>query len=288
MSTIIITDSNCDFTEEYLKENNNPVIPFSFILDGKEYMDDFGKSLSYENFYTEMVNGKMSTTSQINPYTFEEMFKKYLDEGYDVIYLGFSSNLSQTFTNALSTKNMLIDENPNYKLAVVDSLSATSGQAFLLDKANQLNKNGKSFEEIVEWLENNKTNVNIWFTVDDLDHLKRGGRISATSAALGSMISVKPILNVSDEGKLVAKKKIRGRKKALKKLIEEMEERIIDVSNQTIFINHGNCLDEAESLKTMILEKFDTKVEVNFIGPVIGSHTGQGVIAIAYFGKPRD
>lgn len=288
MPTIIITDSNCDVTEQYLKDNNNPVIPFSFTIAGNEYIDDFGRSLSYADFYTMMKQGDLSSTSQINPYAFEKIFRQYLNEGFDVIYLGFSSNLSKTFSNAMIVKNMLLEEKPEYKLEVIDSISATSGQALLLYEANKMNNEGKSFNDIVEWLENNKNNVNVWFTVNDLFHLKRGGRISAASATLGSMAQVKPVMNMSRDGKLEPKSKVRTRKKSLLKLVEEIDNRIINPENQIIFINHGNCVKDAEYVKSLILDKWNTQVEINYIGPVIGAHTGEGVIALAFRGTKRD
>ena len=289
MKTLIITDSNCDLSAEYIKENNIHVIPFHFNLKGTEHEDKlFDGSINYKEFYDELRKGEMSTTTQITPYKFEECFGKYVSEGYSIIYIGFSSGLSGTYNNAIMAERSILEENKYADITVIDTRSATSGQGLLVYYACEMLKQGKSKEDIVNWIEDNKLKVNIWFTVDSLDHLKRGGRISAISATLGTILEVKPVLNIDKNGKLVVMKKVRGRKKSVRILLEEFKDRVIDFEKQTIFINHGDCLEDAEYLKSLILDEVKVKnVLINYIGPVIGAHTGQGVLCIAFIGKAR-
>ena len=289
MKTLIITDSNCDLSAEYIKENNIHVIPFHFNLKGTEHEDKlFDGSINYKEFYDELRKGEMSTTTQITPYKFEEYFGKYVSEGYSIIYIGFSSGLSGTYNNAIMAERSILEENKYADITVIDTRSATSGQGLLVYYACEMLKQGKSKEDIVNWIEDNKLKVNIWFTVDSLDHLKRGGRISAISATLGTILEVKPVLNIDKNGKLVVMKKVRGRKKSVRILLEEFKYRVIDFEKQTIFINHGDCLEDAEYLKSLILDEVKVKnVLINYIGPVIGAHTGQGVLCIAFIGKAR-
>ncbi len=287
MNTVIITDSSCDLSCEYISENNIKVIPFPYSIDGKDYIDDFGKSLTYEDFYNALRNGAMPSTSQISSYTFEHEFKKYVLEGKAVIYIGFSSALSQTFNNSIAARNIVLEEIPEADIAVIDSKSASVGLGLLVFYANKLLMQGKSKNEIVEWIENNKLKSNHWFIIDSLDHLKRGGRISAASAAVGSILDVKPLLNIDNEGKLDVVKKIRGRKKAIKELLDELQF-ITNPEEQTLFINHGDCLKDAEQLKELVLNKVNVKnIVINYIGPIIGTHTGPGMLCLVFMGEKR-
>ncbi|MBM7616117.1 DegV family protein with EDD domain [Alkaliphilus hydrothermalis] len=245
--------------------------------------------MGYKSFYDLVRSGKMSTTSQITAYTFEKAFSKYIEEGQAVIYIGFSSALSKTFENALMASNNILEKYPNADLSVIDSRSATVGLGSLVYCGCEMLSGGKNKEEIVNWLEDNKLKLNHWFTVDSLDHLKRGGRISATSAAIGSLLDVKPVLNVDDEGRLRSIKKVRGRKKAIKSLADELKAQIVNPEEQTIFISHGDCQEEAENLKNLITKDVKVKdVMINYIGPVIGTHTGAGVLCVTFFGTGRD
>lgn len=288
MKTIIITDSCCDLSYSYISENNLEVIPFPFSIDGKEYVDDFGRFLSYEDFYNELRNGATPLTSQISAFTFEQVFKKYVSEGNAVIYIGFSSALSQTFNNSILARNIVLEEIPEADITVIDSKSASVGLGAIVFYANELLKQGKPKDEIIEWIENNKLKSNHWFIIDSLEHLKRGGRISAASAAVGTMLDIKPLLNVDDEGKLNVLKKIRGRKKAIRELLDELQN-IKNSEEQTIFINHGDCLKDAEQLRDLVLNEVNVKdVVINYIGPIIGSHTGPGMLCLVFMGNKRD
>lgn len=288
MNPIIITDSNCDLNPEYLEANNIVSIPFHFHLNGIDFEDNFGQSITHHSFYHALRTGNMATSTQINPYIFEQYFENYVSQGHSIIYIGFSSGLSDTYNSALIARKSVIDRNESADISVIDTKGATSGQALLVCMACTLKKQGRSKEEIVQWIEQNKLNVNIWFTVDRLDHLKRGGRLSPTSAALGTLIDVKPILLVNSEGKLIPAKKVRRRKKAIKTLATELKEGIIDAHDQIVFINHGDCVEDAYYLKALIQELVGVKeVIINYIGPVIGLHAGPGVLSIAFLGKTR-
>ncbi len=289
MKPLIITDSNCDLSAEYIKENNIHVIPFYFHLKGKEYEDNFGGSISYKEFYDKLRKGELFTTSQITPYKFEESFRKYVSEGYSIIYIGFSSALSETNNNAIMVRKAILEENKSVDITVIDSRSATLGQGLIVFYACEMLKQGKSKEDIVNWIEDNKLKVNHWFTVDSLKHLKRGGRISVASAVLGTLLEVKPILNVDNDGKLIAVKKVRGRKKSIRTLVEEFKDRVINPEEQTIFISHGDCLEDAEYLKSLVMSEVKVKnVVINYVGPIIGTHTGPGMLCVTFIGKDRE
>lgn len=287
MSTVIITDSSCDLAYDYINKNNIKVIPFPYSINGKDYIDDFGNTLAYENFYNELRNGSMSSTSQISAYTFEQEFKKYVSEGSSVIYIGFSSALSQTFHNSIIARNNVLEDMPDADITVIDSKSASVGLGALVFYANELLNKGMKKEEIVDWVESNKLKTNHWFIIDSLEHLKRGGRISSASATVGTILDVKPLLNVDDEGKLDVVKKVRGRKKAIREMLDELQF-IKNPEEQTLFINHGDCLKDAEQLKELVLREVNVKdVIINYIGPIIGSHTGPGMLCMVFMGDKR-
>ncbi len=288
MGTTIITDSNCDLPIEYLSKNNIHVIPFTFQLNGITYTDDFGNSLSHKEFYNALRNGSMPTTAQITAYTFENEFRKFTSKGESIIYIGFSSALSGSFNSSVMARNTIQEEEPEADITVIDSKSASIGQGLLVYYACEMLKRGKSKQEIVDWIETNKLKINHWFTIDSLEHLKRGGRISATSAAIGGLLEVKPVLNVLNDGSLNIVKKVRGRKKSIRALFEEYKTRVINPEEQMIYINHGDCLDDAEYLKSLILSETTPKdIVINTMGPIIGTHTGPGVVVVVFMGKER-
>ncbi len=287
--TIIVTDSSCDLSADYIRESNIQVIPFTYNLDGNDYYDDFGQTVAYEEFYDRIRKGSMPTTSQITTYTFEKTFRQLAQKGYSIIYIGFSSALSETFNNAVMARRNLLEENPSIDLTIIDSKSASVGLGAVVYYASELIKEGKSKEEIIDWVENNKYRVYHLFTVDSLEHLRRGGRLSAASAAIGSLLDIKPLLIVDNCGKLDVAKKIRGRKKSIKCLLEILENRIVNPEEQTIFINHGDCPDEAEYLKDLVLSEVKVKdVMVNYVGPIIGTHTGPGMLCMVFLGDDRN
>ncbi|MEW6065128.1 EDD domain protein, DegV family [Desulforamulus putei DSM 12395] len=288
MKLRIMTDSNCDLPLNFIKENEIIVAPFPYFIKDQNYNDDFGKSIGYKEFYEAIRRGEMPKTSQITPFVFEEYFRTFLEKSNSIIYIAFSSALSQTYNNALIARDIIMKKNPTADISVIDSRSATVGQGLLVFYASEMLKQGKTKEEIVRWIESNKHKVNHWFTVDDLAHLKRGGRISSTSAVLGTILEIKPVLFVDNQGGLTFAKKVKGRRKAIKALAEELQNRIINAKEQTIFICHRDCLEDAEFLKNIILDKIEVKnVIVNYAGPIVGAHTGPGMLAVTFLGENR-
>lgn len=288
MGIKIITDSACDLTRDYIKNNNIGLLSLILNLNGQAIKDDLGETLSYKDFYNKMREGATPTTSQINAHEFEEEFIKYIKNGDSIIYISLSSNLSGTFNSANIAKNNLIDEYPNANIYLVDSLSVSVGQGLLVAKACEMRDSGIGAEEIVNWLEENKRKVIHSILIDDLNHLKRGGRISGATAAIGGLLNIKPTLFLDDEGKLIQGEKIKGKKKALRFLVNEVREKAVDTENEILYICHGDCLEEAETLRDMILEEVKFKnVIINYVGNVVGAHAGPGVLAAVFLGSNR-
>lgn len=230
----------------------------------------------------------MPTTSQINSYRFYEVFEKYIKENYSIIYIAFSSALSGTYNSSLIAKDEILENYPNADISIIDSKSASLGVGLIVHEACKLKEKGKSKEEVVNHIEDMKLKVNHLFTVDDLNHLKRGGRISPTVAAIGTLLQVKPLLYVPNDGTLCNFGKVKGRKKSIKSLFNKLEEKIDINSNETIFISHGDCIEDAERLKDMITEKYDVEVIINYIGLAIGSHSGPNTLALFFKGENRN
>lgn len=288
MKTIIFTDSCCDLPIKFVKENNIEVVALRVNLKGEEIPDDLGESINYKDFYRRIRNGEMPTTSQANVGEFQGKFEKYINEGYSIIYIGFSSALSGCINSArLAMENIKLD-NEDADITIIDTKSASMGLGLLVYYGAKMLKEGKSKDEIVSWIEENKLRVNHWFTVDDLNHLKRGGRVSSSAAIVGTMLSIKPVMHVDDEGRLTPVSKVKGRKKSIKVLKEKIAEKIVNPEEQVIFISHGDCLEEAEHLKELITSEIKVKdVIINNVGPVIGSHSGPGTMALFFIGNSR-
>ena len=288
MAIKIVTDSSCDLGINFIEENNIELIPLLLNLDGETLKDDLGKSLGYREFYEKLRAGSMPSTSQINIYTFEEKFKELLDKGYEILYIGLSSALSGTFNSANMARNNILEENPNAKIAVVDSISVSMGLGMLIKKAYEMINEGKMLEEIVQWIEENKNKVIHAILVDDLKHLKRGGRVSASTAAVVSILNIKPLLKLNNSGAVEAAEKVKGKKKALKRLASIVKEKAINIENEILYIMHGDVLEEAQYLKGIILQELNFKdVKVEYIGTVIGTHGGPGTIATVFWGNER-
>ena len=285
MSKFVITaDSTVDLPKAFLEEKQVPVVSLSYIIDGATYRD--GEGLTSKEFYDKIREGAMPTTSQVNPEQARDLFEPILKGGTDILHIAFTSGLSGTYNSCRIAAEELGEEYPDRKIVVVDSLCAASGGGMLLYKAIELKEQGKSFDEIVTWVEENKLHVCHDVTVDDLFHLHRGGRVSKTSAVVGTIIKIKPIIHVNDEGKLIVIGKERGRKKALQTLVERMEEKSQGFENDIVMITHGDALEDAEYVKGLIQDKFGiTNIMINPLGTVIGSHTGPGVIALFYMGN---
>lgn len=281
---VITADSTVDLPKEFLEEKQVPIVSLSYIIDGATYKD--GEGLTSKEFYDKIREGAMPTTSQVNPEQARDLFEPILKEGKDILHIAFTSGLSGTYNSCRIAAEELREEYPDRKIVVVDSLCAASGGGMLLYKALEMKEQGKSFDEIATWVEENKLHVCHDVTVDDLFHLHRGGRVSKASAVVGTIIKIKPIIHVNDEGKLIVIGKERGRKKALQTLVERMEEKSQGFENDIVMITHGDALEDAEYVKGLIEEKFGiTNIMINPLGTVIGSHTGPGVISIFYMGN---
>lgn len=283
---IITVNSTVDTGKEWLEERNVPVIPLKYTIDGQEYTDMYG--LSDKEFFQKLREGKMSVTFQINPEEAKEMLEPYVKEGKDVLHLAFSSALSGTCNSMKIAAEELQEEYPEAKVIVVDTLCACMGEAMLLYYALKQKEAGKTIEEVAQWVEENKLHVCHNVTVDDLFHLHRGGRVSKTAAVLGTMVKVKPIIHMDDNGALQVIGKERGRKKSLHKIVDMAVERSKGWDNEIIMITHGDCLEDAEYVAKLVREKMGVEnVFIHNIGTVIGSHTGPGVVATFCMGNKR-
>lgn len=290
MEYIITTDSTCDLPKSYIKENNIRVLPLTYVLEGVTYNID--KTLPINEFYGKMKSGAMPTTSQVNPEEAKEAFLSILEDGVGILHIAFSSGLSGSYNSARIAAEELREENPEYVICVIDSLCASLGEGMLVHKAVKLKEQGKTIQEAVKWLEANKLHVCHNFTPDDLNHLYRGGRVSKTAAILGTMANVKPVLHVDDEGHLIPLSKVRGRKKSLVTLVDNMEKQIGSYIEENkrdgVFIGHGDVEEDARFVADLVKERFGIdSFLINYVGPVIGSHTGPGIMALFFMGEKR-
>jgi len=285
----ILTDSACDLPANLAIDLKLSVVPLSVLIEGNTYVNYLdGREINPSDFYSKLRKGKMATTSAVNVDTFLKQMNVLLESGKDILYLGFSSALSGTFSSARVAANDLAEKYPERKIYAVDTLCASLGEGMLVYLAVEEKKKGKTIEEVCDYIEATRLHLCHWFTVDDLHHLKRGGRVSAATALLGSALNIKPILHVDNEGKLISVDKTRGRKTSINKLVEKMAETVIDSTNQTIFISHGDCEEDAKYLAKLIKQKIGVKgVVINHVGPVIGAHSGPGTLALFFVGKER-
>ena len=283
---VITVNSTVDLPREWLEERNVPVIPLRYTIDGETYTDMYG--LSAKEFFTKIREGKMSVTSQVNPDEAVAALEPFLKEGKDVLHLGFSSGLSGTYNSMRIAGEELAEKYPEAKVIVIDTLCACLGEGLLLYHALKLKNAGKSIDEVAQWVEENKLLVCHNVTVDDLHHLHRGGRVSKTTAIVGTMIQIKPIIHVDNEGKLQVIGKERGRKRSLNKIVDMAVEQSKGWDNDMIMITHGDCVEEAEYVAGLVREKMGVEqILINNIGTVIGSHTGPGVLAVFCMGNKR-
>ena len=283
---VITVNSTVDLPKEWLEERNVPVVPLRYTMDGQTYEDMSG--LTAKEFFAKLREGKMSVTSQVNPEEAKAALEPFLREGKDVLHLAFSSGLSGTCNSMKIAGEELREEYPEAKVIVIDTLCACLGEGLLLYKALQQKAAGKTIEETAAWVEENKLHICHDVTVDDLNHLHRGGRISKATAVVGTMVKIKPIIHMDNEGKLQVIGKERGRKKSLNKIVDMAVEQSKGWDNDIIMITHGDCIEDAEYVASLVREKMGIdNILINNIGTVIGSHTGPGVVAVFCMGNKR-
>lgn len=283
---VIVTDSSSDLTKDILSDPSLVLLQLDVLVEGEESRANC--DVDIKEFYDKLRTKKGASTSAVNIDKFLEIFESYLKEDTDVLYLGFSSGLSGTYNAGLVAAKELSEKYPERKIYAVDTLAASLGQGLLVDYAVKLKNDGADIETVRDFIEENKLKLCHWFTVDDLFFLKRGGRVSAATAVVGSMLSIKPVLHVDDMGRLISVGKARGRKAAIDALFDKMKETAIEPQNQTIFISHGDAIEDAEYLADRIREELGAKeIKIGYVGPVIGAHAGPGVLALFFLGSER-
>ena len=286
MNFCITTDSGADLPLSYCQTHDITVLPLAFTIEGQTYygsgaMDD-------KVFYDRLRAGALPTTSAANPEDTAALFRTFAEQGKDLLHVAFSSGLSSTSDAAQIAAQMVMEEYPQRKIVVVDSLCASMGQGFLVHQAVKLRDAGETLEDTARKVTDMRLNVVHNFTVDDLGHLHRGGRVSKATAVVGSLMGIKPILHVDDEGHLTSVGKVRGRKASIQAMADRMEEQMKGFDNPEVFISHGDCPEDAQALADMVRTRFgiDT-IMIGYIGPVIGTHSGPGTLALFFFGSPR-
>lgn len=286
----ITTETACDLSPEFFSENDIRTTSLYVVLDGVTYGHNCKDVISDKDFYAKMRKGSMPHTQQVNPEQAIDIFEPYLKSGQDILHIGFSSGLSGSFNSCVLAAQELSEQYPERKIIVIDTLSASAGQGLLVYTAVEMRKQGKTLQEIANWIEENKMHVCTYFTVDDLNHLQRGGRVSKTTALIGSAIGIKPLLYIDNGGKLLPCGKIRGRKQSIAGLLDKMEEKIGSFRGKSdvAFISHGDCLPEAEEFAETIKKKFGIKkVVINILGAALAAHAGPGTILFAFYGDKR-
>jgi len=286
---VIMTDSSCDLPHQMAKSLEVEVTPLTMILNGetfRNYLDE--REIQTETLYRMLREGKEATTSAVNADEFIQTMEPYLQQGKDILALAFSSGLSATCQATTIAAEELRAKYPDREILTVDTLSASMGQGLIVYLAVQEKRKGKSMEEVRDYVESIKLKMIHWFTVDDLNYLKRGGRISPAAALLGSTLNIKPIMHVDNEGHLIPTGKVRGRRHAIKKLADYFAESAISPEEQTVFISHGACLEDAELLASEIRQRARVKeIVIGYVGPVIGAHSGPGTLALFFLGEHR-
>lgn len=286
MTVKIITDSGCDIPKHIIDEYNIEVLPLMVIIDGKEYEDN--RTITARELYEQMRNGKVPKTAQVPPQTIKDTFEHYANENVSCIYIGFSSELSGTYQSAVTVKNDVQDNDPGFDIDCIDTKCASLGQGLVVVKAAQAAKEGKTKSEILETVRYESEHMEHIFTVDDLEYLFRGGRVSRASAFMGGLLKIKPILNVED-GKLVPIEKVRGRNKVFTRINDLIEKRGVDFKHQVIGISHADDPEAANKLKGLIKERFGAdQFLVSMIGSVIGAHAGPGALAVFFLNETKE
>lgn len=282
----ITTDTCSDLPVSYLEENNIGLMSLSFTVNGQTYREA-DRLMEPQAFYQLLRNEATAQTSQVGPAEAERLFESYLKQGLNVLHIAFSSALSGSYNSAALAAKELAEKYPERRIIVIDSLCASLGEGLLVHKAVELKKSGETLDAVSQWVEDNKLKLCHYFTVDNLFHLYRGGRITKTTALVGSMLGIKPVLKVDDEGRLIQYAKVRGRKHSLTMLVDDME-KSFDRTEKIAFISHGDCLEDAEYVAGLIRERMGIDhILINYVGPTIGSHSGPGTVALFFFGAKR-
>ena len=286
---VIMTDSCCDLTDEMARELGIVVVPLSLEMGGQTYRNWLdGRDIAFQDFYSRIRAGETATTSAVSVGEFHDAMRPILESGKDILCVSFSSALSTTYQSSVIAAEELKDEFPDAKILTVDSLCASLGQGLFVYLCAQEQKKGKTIDEVKTFAEETKGRVCHWFTVDDLNHLKRGGRINAATALFGTMLAIKPVMHVDDEGRLIPVSKARGRKASLTALVDRMEATALDAANGTVFISHGDCEGDALLVADEITRRFGNRdIHLNYVGPVIGNHSGPGTVALFFVGSKR-
>ena len=285
----IFTDSSCDLPQERADAYDLHVVPLTVQMNGKSYRNELdGREIAFSDFYAALRAGTPASTSAVNPEAFRAEMEPVLQAGIDILYIGFSSGLSTTYQSGCIAAAELREKYPERTILTVDSLCASLGQGLLVHHAVQKKNAGASIEEVAQYLEANKLHLCHWFTVEDLMFLKRGGRVSAATALLGTALQIKPVMHVDNDGHLINVSKARGRKASISALVDRMEKTGIDIASQTVFISHGDCQADAEYAAELMRTRLGVKdILINYVGPVIGSHSGPGTLAIFFLGSER-
>lgn len=290
---VISCCSTADLSEEHFREREISYICFHFELDGKEYPDDLGKSIPFDKFYQSMLEGADTKTSQINADEFEAYFEPFLKEGLDILHVTLSSGISSVIASANIASSNLSEKYPERKILIVDSLGASSGYGLLMDRLADLRDEGKTLEEVYDWVVSHRLNVNHWFFSTDLTFYIKGGRISKTAGVVGGLLNICPLLDMNHLGQLIPRYKIRTKKKVIRAIVDKMEELADNGTDYDgkCYISQSACLEDAKAVAALVEARFphlNGKVEINHIGTTIGSHTGPGTIALFFWGKERE
>ncbi len=285
--------STADLSKEHFEEKNIHYICFHYKLSGVDYPDDLGQSIPFETFYKRMDSGEETQTSQVNVTEYLEYFTKFLSEGKDVLHISLSSGISGSYNSAVNAAKIAKERFPDRKIYIVDSLAASSGYGLLMDKLAELRDSGMDIESLRDWTEENKLRLHHWFFSTDLKFYIKGGRVSKASGTIGTILGICPLLNMDDAGHLIARDKIRSKKKVIQEIVKRMEENAdngLSYSDKC-YICHSACIDDAKAVAELVEERFPNlngKVLINNIGTTIGSHTGPGTVALFFWGKKRE
>lgn len=285
--------STADLSKEHFENRDIHYICFHYKLDGVDHPDDLGQTIPFEEFYKKMDEGADTVTSQVNVSEYVEYFSQFLEEGKDILHVSLSTGISGTYNSAMNAALIARERYPERKIYIVDSLGASSGYGLLMDKLADLRNSGMSIEEVRDWAEEHKLNLHHWFFSTDLKFYIKGGRISKTAGAIGTILGICPLLNMDNEGRLIPRAKIRSKRKVIQEIVKRMEENAddgLDYSGKC-YISQSACVEDAKEVARLVEERFPKlcgKVEINYVGTTIGSHTGPGTVALFFWGKKRE